>query len=214
MWFPKSKVDLYRTCGGACAITLQSRSKLNRTRPCETCGKQFIPRTTQLNVGHGRFCSQKCNTAARQAMQSEEAQKKARESWRVAYAKKPWAKRGADNPRWNGGKDAAKLRTKKYMADYKRRNPEKVKVWAANRRNRGGGYVQVAVVKELFANQKGRCVVCRQKLPKSYHLDHIQPVAKGGSNHKHNLQLLCPLCNARKGAKDPIKFMQSQGLLL
>lgn len=32
-------------------------------------------------------------------------------------------------------------------------------------------------------------------------VDHIHPVARGGSNHPSNLQTLCRACNQRKGAK-------------
>lgn len=57
---------------------------------------------------------------------------------------------------------------------------------------------------------------CREveRDPDGYHVDHIQPLALGGSNDKTNLQLLCPTCNTKKSAKHPIDFMQSRGLLL
>jgi 5-methylcytosine-specific restriction endonuclease McrA len=40
------------------------------------------------------------------------------------------------------------------------------------------------------------------------------PLAAGGSNAPSNLQGLCPTCNGRKGAKDPIDFARSMGKLL
>jgi len=40
------------------------------------------------------------------------------------------------------------------------------------------------------------------------------PLSRGGSNDKYNLQLLCPTCNLKKSAKDPIDFAQENGNLL
>lgn len=34
-----------------------------------------------------------------------------------------------------------------------------------------------------------------------FHIDHKEPVAKGGSHNLENLQLLCAPCNIRKGSK-------------
>lgn len=34
-----------------------------------------------------------------------------------------------------------------------------------------------------------------------YHIDHIKPISKGGTNEKTNLQLTCEPCNLAKGGK-------------
>ena len=58
----------------------------------------------------------------------------------------------------------------------------------------------------LLTRQMGRCAACRCELVE-YHRDHIMPLALGGHHKPSNLQLLCPSCNRRKGAKHPEEFM-------
>jgi 5-methylcytosine-specific restriction endonuclease McrA len=213
MWFPASKLGKYKTCGAECSMAMRAESKRARAKACETCGKQFTPRPRQIEAGQGRFCSQACNTSHRR-MNTPEAQMKARANWKRRWLKSPFIPGGKDSPRWRGGKEAARLRRLKKVAEYKRQNPDKLKAWAANRRSRGGPKAPSAIVAFLKAAQRGRCAVCGDALAKGFHLDHVYPLALGGTNHKSNFQLLCRACNLHKAAKDPIEFMRSLGRLL
>lgn len=76
------------------------------------------------------------------------------------------------------------------------------------------GSFTAADVCAIRKRQRGKCVVCRIDISKRYHIDHIMPLALGGSNDKSNIQLLCPFCNMSKQDKHPIDFMQSRGFLL
>lgn len=67
---------------------------------------------------------------------------------------------------------------------------------------------------ELSTAQRGRCAYCREILGDDTHIDHIQPVSRGGSGEKRNFQLTCSGCNLAKNARDPIEFAQSLGMLL
>ena len=102
---------------------------------------------------------------------------------------------------------------KNYLA-----HPEKFRAKAGKRRAKekgAGGTHTAADLKAIIAKQNHRCVYCRADLRKvKRHLDHIQPLARGGSNGPENLQFTCQPCNGSKGAKDPIQFAQELGRLL
>lgn len=205
MWFPKCKHGKYITCGKACSTAKHASEKEARKKNCATCGKEFYPRATQTRNGKGNYCSQKCNIKSHVAMNSKTAQKIARESWRKRYDEQPFFKSGPKHHSWKGGYEAMRARLV---------SSGKTRIWYWNRVNKNGAKrADPRVVKELGDMQKWKCAICKEKLVK-YDIDHIQPVSKGGTNEKHNLQLLCQRCNRTKQAKDPIEFMQSKGFLL
>ena len=69
-------------------------------------------------------------------------------------------------------------------------------------------------IDSLILKQQGKCIICKILIYKKFHRDHIIPLALGGTNDKNNIQILCPSCNSRKAAKDPITFMQENGFLI
>lgn len=91
-------------------------------------------------------------------------------------------------------------------------NPEASRAIVARRRARivgADGSYSKHDVKALMIEQGGVCTACRCDLSESgYHIDHMMPLSKGGANDKSNLQLLCPTCNRRKGAKLPDAWKQ------
>lgn len=98
------------------------------------------------------------------------------------------------------------------------KHPEHARATKANRRTREraapGDRLAAADIALLLKRQQGKCAACRCGLAGKYEIDHIEPISRGGTNHRLNFQLLCRTCNRRKGAKDPIKFMQEKGFLL
>lgn len=221
MWFPPSRVKIYATCGGSCSRDDRTAAREARTRPCETCGNPFTPRLSQLRNGGGRFCSQKCNTAARSALLSDEAKAKAKERWRELHAEgRITFYRGEDNPRWKGGKEARRRhyvesgKSAEQLRRYRAKNPHIVREWAQNRRNRRRGRLPYGTIPKIGGLQRWRCAICRCSIKDGYHVDHIVPLSKGGAHEARNIQLLCQPCNSHKWAKDPIDHMQELGRLL
>lgn len=71
------------------------------------------------------------------------------------------------------------------------------------------GYWPTWLRRGVFFRDKGRCQNCYRDLTgtvnlgATIHLDHILPLARGGTNDPTNLQALCDGCNLRKSADDP-----------
>jgi 5-methylcytosine-specific restriction endonuclease McrA len=105
-----------------------------------------------------------------------------------------------------------------YLSNWREKNQELCQSYHQIRRGRilgNGGKPSVGISKKLRSLQKGKCACCKTELKKTKeHLDHIVPLARGGTSNDENLQLLCAKCNLEKKARCPIEFMQSKGYLL
>jgi 5-methylcytosine-specific restriction endonuclease McrA len=221
MWLPASKAATYKTCGKACAFGTRKAAIAARTRPCETCGTQFTPRSTQLANGGGRFCSQKCNTALREAGHTPEAQAKRTKIRReMETAGLIPRLRGEENPRWKGGREAAVARriasgmAAAQCRRWRQANPDASRGYSKRRRLKVSGKLEKGTIERIGSSQRWRCGICRGAIRKGYQVDHIKPLALGGQHEARNIQLLCGPCNMRKNAKDPITYMQEIGRLL
>jgi 5-methylcytosine-specific restriction endonuclease McrA len=146
-------------------------------------------------------------------------------TWYAANSEKVRA-RAADYRTENAEKVAARMKV------YRKSNPEKVRAsstaWKAanreklreywrNRRARKRGAEGKCTAKEAAAireAQKDRCAYCRVKIKGGGHLDHIIPLARGGTNWPSNQQWLCEPCNLSKQAADPIEFARKTGRLV
>ena len=131
-------------------------------------------------------------------------------AWRAANPEKEKARTASYRAR-NKEKDAAR------KANYAKQNPDVVRAIAARRRARvrgADGTHTRADIQNLFLMQRGLCAACHVDISCKNHVDHIMPLALGGSNDKTNLQLLCPACNHAKSSKHPVDFMRQKGFLL
>jgi hypothetical protein len=107
-----------------------------------------------------------------------------------------------------------------YRKKYYEEHPEQVAVTARNqkakRKGAPGGHTPQDIA-DLFESQGGKCDACKCRLfkkgPKKMHVDHVQPIARGGSNNADNLALLCAPCNMHKNAISPEAWAKELGRL-
>lgn len=105
-------------------------------------------------------------------------------------------------------REANKERVAARQRAWREANKEKIAEQKAARRFR-----KTYIINHLLVAQRGKCASCFANVIEKHHLDHIVPLAKGGTNDRSNFQLLCPTCNFKKSAKDPLAFMQERGKL-
>jgi 5-methylcytosine-specific restriction endonuclease McrA len=77
-------------------------------------------------------------------------------------------------------------------------------VWNAQRRARvrlAEGSFSREDIELKYQEQSGCCKWCNVELNGKYNIDHVVPIAKGGTNYPDNLVLACEHCNKSKGAK-------------
>lgn len=96
------------------------------------------------------------------------------------------------------------------------KNPEKYRAQVNKRRAlkiAAEGFYTGEDVQSQMARQKNRCYWCNVKLSQKYHVDHIVPLSRGGTNWPENLVIACVHCNEARGAKLPHEWPEGNRLL-
>ncbi len=127
---------------------------------------------------------------------------------RAAYAKDP-EKFCARKRKW---RELNPDRARAIYSKWVRANPEKVKALKLNRRSIEG-MVTPQEIRARVAYLGGKCVYCGGPYE---HLDHFEPIARGGSGKATNVVPSCACCNLAKSSKPPGKWTiekMGQGVL-
>ena len=185
------------------------------TRFCPKCQVE----TERKKNGHCKPCA-KAYSATYQSANREKVNAQIY-AWNAANREKVNARTAAwklANPeKIKAYAEANREKLQEKSIAWKKANPDAVRIFYQNRRARkleNGGSLSKGLSAKLFKLQKGKCPCCKHSLGDDYHLDHIVPMALGGSNTDDNIQLLRATCNHQKHAKHPIDFMQQRGFLL
>ncbi|NMZ77494.1 hypothetical protein HBO32_30830 [Pseudomonas nitroreducens] len=100
---------------------------------------------------------------------------------------------------------------------WRKENPEKrsaiIKAYSARRRSNCRDGDPTAAIAAWESSARKVCYWCSKPCGDNYHVDHYQPLARGGKHVISNLVIACPNCNHRKNAKDPYEFAASMGRL-
>ena len=201
------------------AFPKQASGKNGLRASCKSCNQQEWKKYVELNSEKRKASQANYRVNSQEKIREYDAKyrekNKERElargaAWRAANPEKEKARTAAYRAN-NKEKDAAR------KALYTKQNPDVVRAIASRRRARvrgAEGTHSSEDIQKLFSLQRGLCAVCQTDISGKNHVDHVMPLALGGTNDKTNLQLLCPTCNHSKSSKHPIDFMRQKGFLL
>lgn len=199
---------------------------------CKKCGELKPPSEFYKHISTRDRLRAECKScsslacAKRAAVNPEVARARAADWYaknhdRALKSRAQWAAKNKDRVRASKSKWRAANPEKMQACRDKwaTENPERARnQQRINNRNRKSrlatGRLSAGIIAKLLLLQRGKCACCGKPLGNKYHLDHIMPLALGGTNTDDNIQLLRQECNQQKSAKHPVDFMQQKGFLI
>lgn len=196
------------------------------TKRCIRCGEEF-PRTVEFFNKNGKYLHPDCkncrNQSRRQRYQDDPehaAQCRAqamRGYWRTIDRVRRWRKRVyAEN------RELAIARARQWRIDHPeqyretqrrrkaqhfRAHRQQYNAYTRNyraRKRKAEGAHSAEDVQRQYDAQKGRCYWCGVSLDGAvWHVDHVVPLSRGGSNWPANLVIACQFCNCSRNDRLP-----------
>jgi len=128
----------------------------------------------------------------------------------AAYRKENPEKARASETAWRKNNPERK---RAICATWEQNNPEACKAKIHRRRARrvnADGIASGVQIEARWDYYGGKCYICGGSAEA---IDHIIPLAKGGSNWPANLRPICGRCNSVKGARWPYDFKEARNLM-
>ena len=95
--------------------------------------------------------------------------------------------------------------------EYRNNNKNLIRSHRSNYRARKKialGVITPELIELRHKQQKNLCYYCDTLYNDQYHIDHMVPLVRGGTNEPHNICIACIQCNLRKHTKMPWDFLK------
>ena len=206
-YFDKRRQRLYRHCKRCHNKLTQNRYKTAIANPakdgqekrCNSCGKTYLA-TPQFFHTHkaGRHgLRSKCKACYAKAVGRWQKQNRRK----VNAATQRYHKRYPQKTQvWQKKSYRKYYQSEKGQHCYRRCNDNR-----RSRKRHAEGCHTPGDIKRQYIKQAGRCFWCSQPVGDSYHVDHIIPLSRFGTDWLSNIVIACPFCNDSKGVKLPFE---------
>lgn len=185
---------------------------MDETKACSKCGAEqpltdFGPDKRKLD-GRKAACRACCRTMQNRYRAENTEHVRAIEKRAMAS----FAKRKPERLRAIGLKYARANaeRLNEYSRQYRRLYPDKKRAETQRYRARKAsapGSHTASDIRSQLAAQQSRCWWCSTPIrANGYHVDHLIPLHRQGSNGPENIVIACPTCNLGKNARMPWDF--------
>lgn len=193
------------------------------TKRCPKCGEtkpatlEYFYRSKQTHDGLFGWCKECAKANAKKYQGGDEWCAKRRQHYYDTHpGSGPMVRRTPEEARElriatsRAWKERNPERSRAGHREWCHRNRVKCRAYESKRRARklaagGNGYTDEDVAAQM-KRQKGRCYWCGEKAGKDYHVDHVFPIGKGGTDSPDNIVIACRACNLKKHVKLPHEF--------
>lgn len=143
---------------------------------------------------------------------------KAKNKQRMLETGYAWAKANPDKRRaiTRRYKIKNKKKIQSWAKEWERNNRDKRRALNHNyraRKKQADGTHTEQDLQEQYKRQGGKCYYCGCKLDDNWHIEHVIPLSRGGSNDIANIVCSCPSCNQSKHNKLPHEWAGTDKLL-
>lgn len=210
-------------CGGAFPATFEyfyrrtrSNGRTYLSSKCKPCFKLDVREFREKNPDHVRAVNKRGREKNGHKHRTQKALRLLfdddhREQRRVKY--RAW---------YEKNRDGALLYRKAYVLENRERVRESWRQYARDNRaavtarsrrikaaRRGAeGAFSPSDIEGALKSQASRCYWCGADVSAGHHIDHLIPIARGGSNFPSNIVISCPTCNVSRGSKMPEEFRE------
>lgn len=186
-------------CSQACAAFVKRDQNLD-SKTCAHCGSTINIRRRSTR----KFCSSACAGQSRRVPGAKWRDPEQIKAYMSEYNRNNRERENERRRVWNSENVESRKAIAKSSAHRRRvRDAGKTNLRQAVMDD---GRVTPADIMSLYVKAQNRCVYCARRT-RSFTIDHVTPISRGGLHTKDNLIPCCKSCNSSKGAKDEADWL-------